>query len=157
VSYVAEYRDKSFSAGRSSDSFYGCLTGGSQHEYRICELYLKLSDGAVLRLSELSEDTVRKWLPKENQDWHISEFTSDGKPVTRYAVEGQYGNRFTFHDGNPVGCVITYTTRESPLRNLQIGPKREGEFVSFPLSRKDLTRVFGKPDRIRRLVNPKAF
>jgi len=57
-----------------------------------------------------------------------------------------------FHEGKLVRCAIDPGASESPFEHVEIGKSAGGEFLSFPIKRKDLVRVFGEPARIKESV-----
>jgi hypothetical protein len=146
--YWFHYSDKAFSG--SKETCYELYSGNSSRGYKVAPIYLKFSDGRVAKLSDLTEDTVREWIAQKSEvlrDRSVSRYTDlKGLAVTNYDVDGV--SRFVFHDGKLVGCGINGSMTHGPFVGLQVGPGVDGEFISFPISREDLSRVFGEPERI---------
>lgn len=146
--YWAKYTDKSFAGGH--DRFSEVYTGGRSLGYKIAPIYLRFPDGNSVKLSDLAEETVRNWVSKKEpealRELSMGKYTDPGGvTLMSYDVDGNC--KFTFHEGKLAGCVVTGLLTESPLAGVQVGPSADGEFLSFPISREDLVRVFGKPDK----------
>ncbi len=145
----AEYNDKSFRG--TPDSFREIYLGGERCSDKIAPMWLKLKDGEVVELGTLQEDRVRLW----DIDVRMGR-DSPGSNTTIYQLqdaqyyrlgENRSGSSFTFLKQRLVACVIREST-DNPLAGVQVGPSATGEFLSLPISREDLIRVFGKPDVI---------
>ncbi len=145
----AEYGDKAFrgTPGRFSEVYLGSDKCGNV----IAPMWLKLKDGEVIELATLQEDRVRTWDVdiRNGVDYPGSHsVVYQHQDATIYRLGEQLsGSMFIFAKQRLITCVILESS-DSPLAGVQIGPSAKGEFLSFPISREDLIRVFGKPDAI---------
>ena len=153
--YVAEYPDKSFIWHRDRQ-IHDMDTGGEDRGYKIADVYLKLRNGSIIKLSDISEETARSWVWATNE-WERREqigsyVNGDGIEINYYEIDGHFGTTFRFRDGRLADAHIAGgVPDESPFADVQIAPRADGEFLSFPMDPDDVTRVFGKPDSIRKI------
>ncbi len=145
----AEYNDKEFRG--TAESFREIYLGGERCNDKIAPMWLKLKDGEVIELATLQEDRARSWDldVRKGRDFPGSNSAIYRlQDATMYCLgERLSGASFTFLKQRLVSCVIR-DSADSPLAGVQIGPSSTGEFISLPISREDLIRVFGKPDVI---------
>jgi hypothetical protein len=156
--YLLEYPTAQFRGGR--EKVYGFSSGGLKDKYRandytIIDMYLKLSDGSIIKLGDLSEEMVREWVAKKSEalrDKSVLELTDQkGMKANMYDIDGY--NCLFFRDGKLVECHISGPLSVGPLSSVQIGRTADGEFLSFPISREDLLRTFGEPTEIRKVAH----
>lgn len=145
----AEYNDKEFRG--TPEYFREVFLGGERCNDKIAPIWLKLKDGEVIELATLQEDRVRLWDidVRRGRDYPGSHTSFHETQKAQYfsLADNRSGASFTFVKQRLVACVIR-DSADSPLAGVQIGPSATGEFVSLPISREDLIRVFGKPDVI---------
>lgn len=146
--YWAHYPDKSFSG--SKEMFFELYTGNDHRQYKVADLYLKLNTGDKVKLADISQETAKQWVMQKSdvlRDSSVMNYTDfDGVKLTGYNVDGI--SILVFRDGKLVGCGINGKMSHGPFVDVQLSSSKEGEFLSFPISREDLIREFGKPDRI---------
>jgi hypothetical protein len=150
VSYKAEYADKALVGG--PNRFYDLFTGGETRGFAIANVYLTLSTGEVIYLPSMNEDVARKWVDRKDEILRkssIGKLEENGVEVAIYDIDGL--NAFHFSDSKLRFCHICGVS-EGPLANCQIGATPKGESLSFPIALDDLTRVFGKPNRVRKVT-----
>ena len=158
VMYEAQYSDKRFTGDPTEYFSFG---SGSETvpEAKIAPIYLRLKDGTVIKLAELSESTASDWFKPESEalrKFSITKYeSSTGMELTSYKVDSS--TRFVFYEGRLLKCIIDGMSSEGPFDGVQVGPAADGEFLSFPIKRKDLVRVFGEPELIRKIEMRRAY
>ena len=121
--YSAEYSDMSFSGDRQTYYDFGSGDEDSP-EAKIAPVYLKLRDGKVLKLTDVSESMARDWSmlsPNElaRKSNIIKRKGRSGISLTSYYVTSS--SVFVFHEGKLVRCAIDPGAPESPLEHVEIG------------------------------------
>jgi hypothetical protein len=101
----------------------------------IASIYVRLEDGTVVFLPEMTKEQAQKIIPG-----------SEGNPETD---EWYYnnGNACLFADGKLAGFSTGYPT-------FSISDRRDGPFYKFPISTKDVRRMFGKPKEVTKFTWP---
>lgn len=131
--------------------FRAFYTGFKANQFRIAPVWMRLKDGETIELSSISEGRVRSWdyQVRNGTDSPGSHTLPGSNPEERmYGVDlGTGGATFTFIDGRLSSCCIR-ESYQTPLEGVQVGPSKAGEFLSFPIRREDLIRVFGKPNSV---------
>jgi hypothetical protein len=159
TSYSADYKDKRFEGGVKKDGtikFWDFASGGPADE-PLADVYLRFSDGSVVPLKEMSEDVAKTWALRFQGDAITKAITEmkggREQPYTDYRVDEM--SSLSFRNGKLIWCIVGPKPIEaSPFKDVGIGPTAEGPFVSLPVSREDLVRVFGKHGPIKKHQSP---
>lgn len=136
------------------DTFISFYTGNEKYNFQIAPVWIRLKDGEIIELSKLPEERAREWevqKRKQQGDAFVTGIDNEGIGVSKTlhfstGINGS-GCSFVFSEGRLISCAIR-TAPDSELDGVQIGNSQDGEFLSFPIRRDDLIRVFGKPTKI---------
>lgn len=130
--HIAHYPSMSF-AGKWSD-YRSFRTGSFLHPGEVGDIFIKVLDGRVLRLSDLNEDILASFSDSKT----ISQSITGDQYIT-YGVQDKA--LFYVVNGKVAECTLY---RGSPVK---IGATASGDFIGIPASRTEIVKAFGSPER----------
>jgi hypothetical protein len=115
---------------QSSPQFTTLMASSDEGPVNAC-VFVQLPNGDRYLLGDLPEDVISRLLPKADV----------GEPEKLF---GDYYSTFDYYDGKLFVAILG-----SGSHLFRISSRREGPYLSFPIEREALLRVFGEPLRWR--------
>ena len=142
VDVTEHYETMHFTRMQGNSEFHEFSTGGwgktqaDRVGHPVASIYVRLEDGTVVFLPEMTKKQAQEIIPGWHDRPEADEWYSNN------------GNMCLFEDGKLVSFSTGYSDTFS------ISNRREGPFCKFPISTKDVHRMFGKPQEVTKFRWP---